>query len=179
MKYEYTFDGWVLIILNMQHSHPLETSTPAVMSLGSARHIPTAYNELGVLLARSGLPALKLIMRVLWTKSQMDGVPEPLFNRQDVYNRYVRTTTQDKELDARYLVSSLSTSKAATGLEYRHVSDTNDGGLSRLFVAQVVEMYMASMLITRILVQYIAAAGLEKVVGFCSSTQRLVQIDMN
>jgi len=133
MKYEYTLDGWVLIGLQLEHSHALETSTPAVMSLGSARHIPLEYNDLGILLARSRLPA-KLIMRVMWTKSVMDGVPEPLFNRQDVYNRFVRTTTQDKELDARNLVSVLATRKAETGLCYDHVSDSNDGGLSRLFV---------------------------------------------
>ena len=92
-------------------------SIPEAMTSASARHIPFTYDELGHLLSEAGFSA-KDIMKVFLVKAQREGVTEPMFNHQDVYNKYVRLSCSARALDACGLVEQLSTRKMKTGLEY-------------------------------------------------------------
>jgi hypothetical protein len=132
--YEYTTEGWMLYSCDLSHdeTHVMPQSTPEAMTSASARHIPSTYNELGHLLSEAGFSA-KDIMKVFLVKAQREGVTEPMFNHQDVYNKFVRLSSSARALDACGLVEQLSTRKMKTGLEYFWEPDL-DGRIDRIFV---------------------------------------------
>ena len=130
--YELTFDGWVLYNMHPAHSHVLPQTQPEVMVTGAGRKIPMSYDELGNLLAEAGLAA-KDIHRVFVVKSKREGLEDPTFKREDVYDKYIRVSATARALDARGLVEKLAARKLQTGLVYV-VDQDHEGRIERIFV---------------------------------------------
>ena len=114
------------------HNHTLADTATAAMVTSAGRAIPGEFNELGELLAASGLSA-KHIMQVFVTKAQRDGV-EQTFLYQDVYNKFVRSrTTLDASGFASMLIAREGSAHAGIALRHFIQTDANNH-ITRTFV---------------------------------------------
>ena len=130
VDFEYTTDGWTLFAFENEHNHELAHSQVEAIATGLA-YIPSDFEDLGFLLADAGLPA-KDIMNVFVTKCRRDGVEQPPFTYEQVYNKFVRKSVSQRSLDANGLVERLAIRKQTTGLQY-FVDADEECRLDRLF----------------------------------------------
>ena len=129
-KYEYSLQGFLLYNFKLEHDHPLHDTRASCMTTAAGRPIPPSFDELGELLAEAGFGA-KDIYRALVVKAAREKV-ELSFKREDVYDRYVRSSSALRVKDACLLIQQLATRKAQTGLEY-FVEDDDNGRCDRIF----------------------------------------------
>ena len=133
MAYECTFDGWVLNRIQPTHAVGcLKHSQPEVMAHCSGRQIPTPYLEWGQVAAEAGFSAAA-VHRLLLAKSRRDGIAHPSFDYNTVYDKFLRQSNADKELDVTGLLEALAVRRVQLGLQYFNDSD-KDGCITRLFV---------------------------------------------
>ena len=132
MRYEYTGSGWVLYEFNASHVHALSSSKAETMVSASGRQVSPEFDELGSLLAESGFSA-KDIVRVFQTKSKREGNCEPMFNYEDVYSKFIRSTAAARALDVTGVLEHLVLRRERNRLLFFHEADAL-ARMERLFV---------------------------------------------
>lgn len=133
MAYELTTDGWLLGKVNPGHvSGCLKLTQAQVMAHSSGRYVPEEYEELGAIGIDAGLSPSE-VYHLLLAKSRRDGVTNPHFTYQSIYDKFARISTAEKQLDVSGLLERLAVRKAESQLEYFTETDRS-GRLKLLFV---------------------------------------------
>lgn len=134
VNYEWTNGGWCPFSSKFGHDHELPARTPtalpnALVSSSQMRVIPSAFDEIGELMAAAGLTA-KFIKPVLAEKARREGITVT-WEYEDVYNAYIRNNSN--HLDASGLMDMLA--KRERKKQLRHFIHTDDQNhISRTFV---------------------------------------------
>ena len=133
LTYEYTYEGFRVWHCQPVHNHALKEIEASVQVTQAGRDdFLDREVWLGNLLSLAGQTADD-IRHVFMVLASQESRPAPSYSYKDVYNRFVRASTE-LELDIRGLVELLLTRRDTKGLEFEIDTEYGLGKVKRVFI---------------------------------------------